>query len=65
MNKLKQLRESKGMSQSEFARACGVNIRGVQDYELGRSLIKNASVERVYRMAKVLGVSIEELAELE
>ena len=59
--KLKELRESKNMSQSEVARLSGINYRSYQDYEQGHKDLAKAKGEVLYRLSLTLGCSIEEL----
>ena len=61
MTRLKELREAKGYSQSQFAEMCGVSVRTIQQYEQGRRRLDDASAERVYLIAKTLSVTMEEL----
>lgn len=65
MNKLKEIRESKNISRSALAVATGINLRNLEAYEQGRRSLSKASVETVYKIASMLGVSIEELTGLE
>lgn len=60
---LKRIRESKGMSQSQLAKASGVNVRMIQYYEQGAKDINKASVETVVKMADALGVDVKRIME--
>ena len=60
-NKLKEKRTAAGLSQSGLAVAAGVNVRLIQDYEQGHKDINRAAAETVYKLAKALGCSMEEL----
>jgi len=51
------------MTQSELAALSGVGIRSIQLYEQRVKDIKKASIEAVYRLAKVLHTSMESLME--
>ena len=62
-SRLKRIRESRGLSQSELAKQAGVNIRNIQMYEQFKSKIDNASCSIVYKLAYVLGCKIEDLLE--
>ena len=55
---LKRLRQEKGISQQELADLIGVHVRQVSKYEMGTSL---PTLERIKRMAEVLGVSADEI----
>ena len=60
---LKRIRTAYGCSQAELAKRSGVNLRSVQMYEQRNKDINKASVDTVYRLAKVLGCAIEDLIE--
>ena len=61
MTKLQELRLKNNMSQSELARASGVNYRTLQDFDQGRKSLANAKGEMLYRLTIALGCSIDEL----
>lgn len=63
MGKLKKLRESTGMSQVEFAKKAGVNIRTYQMYEQGAKLIENAKMETVIKICLALSCEISDIIE--
>lgn len=60
-NRLQKVRLSKGLSQSQLARASGINVRIIQYYEQGSRDLYEASYSRVKALADALGVSCEEL----
>ena len=60
---LKRIRTSYGCTQLELSKKSGVSLRSIQMYEQRNKDINKASVETVYRLAKVLGCEIEELIE--
>ena len=60
---LKRIRSSYGCSQSELSRLSGVSLRSIQMYEQRNKDINKASAETIYRFAKVLGCSMEDLIE--
>ena len=60
---LKRIRTAYGCTQAELAKRSGVSLRSIQMYEQRNKDINKASVESVYRMAKVLGCTIEDLLE--
>ena len=55
--KLKELRQQKGMTQTQLAEACGIPYGTVRDYEQDKRnpLLANAQI-----LARVLGVSLDE-----
>ncbi len=61
--KLKRIRESRGVSQSELADLSGVNKRSIQMYEQKVNDIDKAQAGTLYKISKVLGCSIEDLLE--
>ncbi|MBQ3379796.1 MAG: helix-turn-helix transcriptional regulator [Clostridia bacterium] len=58
-DKLKELREDKGMTQSELASFAGVTTRTLQNYEMGRSYPKNQAV--VMKLCSVFGCAPSDL----
>lgn len=58
---LKQVRLSKGLSQSQLAALADIGIRTLQEHEQGRRPLKSASYEVVVRIAKALGVELEKI----
>ncbi len=60
---LKRIRTNYGCTQAELAKSSGVSLRSIQMYEQRNKDINKASVETVYRLAKVLGCTIEDLIE--
>ena len=61
--KLKRIRESRGVSQSELAKLSGVKLRSIQMYEQKVNDIDKAQASTLYKLSKVLGCSIEDLLE--
>ena len=59
--KLQQQRKKYGYSQRELAKRTGVNIRTLQQYELGSKDIKKAAASTVLTLANALGCSIEDI----
>jgi len=57
--RLKRLREARGLSRQEFAERARLSVSLVGHYETGE--VRNPSIDRAKRMAKVLGVSPTEL----
>lgn len=60
---LKRIRTSYGCTQAELSEKSGVSLRSIQMYEQRNKDINKASVDTVYRLAKALGCSIEDLIE--
>ncbi len=61
--KLRKIRESRGLSQSELAKISGVAIRSIQLYEQKVNDIDKAQAQTLYKLARTLGCSIEDLLE--
>ena len=62
---LQTLRRLCGYSQRILAEKSGVNIRTLQQYEIGAKSINNASFKTVRSLAKALGCDMEDLYEHE
>lgn len=60
---LKRIRMAYGLTQAELAKRSGVSLRSIQMYEQRNKNINKASAETVYRLAKVLGCTMEDLIE--
>ena len=65
MSKLKELRNSKNLKQKELAEQAGVSLKALQAYEQDFRPLGRASAEDVYKIAKALDTTIEELLGLE
>lgn len=61
--KLKRIRESRGLSQSELATLSGVKLRSIQMYEQKGNDIDKAQAQTLYKLSRVLGCDIEDLLE--
>ena len=62
-SKLKAMRESRGLSQSELAKESGVKLRNIQMYEQRINDIDRAQAQTVYKLARVIGCNVEDLLE--
>ena len=60
---LKRIRSAYGFTQAELAERSGVSLRSIQMYEQRNKNINKASVDTMYRLAKVLGCTMEDLIE--
>lgn len=61
--KLKRIRESRGISQSELAEMSGVKLRSIQMYEQRVNDIDKAQAQTLYKLSRVLGCNIEDILE--
>ena len=60
---LKHIRTVYGFTQAELAECAGVSLRSIQMYEQRNKNINKASVDTIYRLAKALGCTMEDLIE--
>ena len=60
---LKRIRMAYGCTQAELAKKAEVSLRSIQMYEQRNKDINKASVDTIYRLAKALGCTIEDLIE--
>lgn len=60
---LKRLRISYGCTQAELSECSGVSLRSIQMYEQRNKDINKARADTIYRFAKVLGCTMEDLIE--
>lgn len=63
MTNLKRIRKESGLTQPQLAEASGVNVRMIQHYEQGVKDINAAAALSVYKLARVLDCTIEDLLE--
>jgi len=56
-NRLQEIRLNRGLSQSQLAKASGINVRILQYYEQGSRDLFEASYSRVIALANALDVS--------
>ena len=61
MTNLQKYRKAAGLTQLDLSVLSGVNLRTLQDYEQGRKPINQAAAVTVHNIAKVLGVTVEDL----
>ena len=61
--RLKKLRESRGLSQSELARSSGVSLRSIQMYEQRVNDIDKAQAQTIYKLSRAIGCVMEDLLE--
>ena len=60
---LKKIRTRRGLSQNELSQKSEVNLRSIQMYEQRVNSIDKAQAQTLYRLAHVLGCTMEELLE--
>ena len=60
---LKRIRTAYGCSQRELSKMSGVSLRSIQMYEQRNKDINKAQSDSLYRLAKALGCTMEDLLE--
>ena len=60
---LKRIRTAYGFTQAELSERAGVSLRSIQMYEQRNKNINKASADTMYRFAKALGCTMEDLIE--
>lgn len=65
MNKLKMVRESRGLSQAQLAKKTGINIRTLQYYEQGVLDFNHCKIEKIFATALALDCDIEDILDNE
>ena len=65
MSKLKDIRKSKNLSQSQLSKKSGVNLRMLQFYEQGVKDINMTAGITLYKLAQALDCNVEELLEID
>lgn len=65
MNKIKALREAKGLTQKQLAELADVPLRSLQKFDIGERDLRKAEAATVCRLAQVLSVSVGELLEMD
>ena len=61
--KLKEMRQAKGLSQSQFAEKTGINLRTVQHYEQGSKNFDHARIDTILKTCIVLNCKLENILE--
>lgn len=61
--KLKEMRQVKGLSQSQFAKKTGINLRTVQHYEQGSKNFDHARIDTILKTCIVLNCKLEDILE--
>ena len=62
---VQELRKEKGMTQFELAVASGVKLSTLQKIERADTIPLGTSVEVAVRLARTLGVSVEDLVKID
>lgn len=59
--KLKEMRQSKGLSQSQLADKTGINVRTLQHYEQGSKIFDHARIDTIMKICIALNCKLEEV----
>ena len=60
-NRLKELRESRGLSQAQLAERTGININSIISWEVGRRELVN--IYTIMKLAEALGYNVLDFVE--
>lgn len=63
--KLKEMRQSRGLSQSQLAEKTGINVRTIQHYEQGSKNFDHARIDTILKCCIALNCKLEDLIENE
>ena len=65
MVKLKEIRQAKGLSQSQLAEKAELNVRTLQHYEQGSKVFDHARLDTILKCAIALECKIEDIIDNE
>ena len=65
MVKLKEIRQARGLSQSQLAKKAGLNVRTLQHYEQGSKIFDHARLDTIIKCAIELDCKIEDIIDNE
>lgn len=63
MRKLKEMRQTRGLSQSQLAEKTGLNVRTLQHYEQGSKVFDHARIDTIFRVCLALDCKFEDVIE--
>lgn len=63
MSKLKTMRQTRGLSQSQLAEKANMNVRTLQHYEQGSKIFDHARIDTILRVCLVLDCKFEDIIE--
>lgn len=61
--KLKELRQARGLSQSQLADKAGINVRVLQHYEQGSKNFDHARIDTLLKICLALNCKLEDVIE--
>lgn len=62
-NKLKEMRQAAGFSQSQFAKKTGINVRTLQHYEQGSKTFDHARIDTILKCCIALNCKLDDILE--
>lgn len=63
MTKLKEMRESRGLSQNQLAKKTGLNVRTLQHYEQHTKNFDHARIDTIMKVCITLNCKLEDVIE--
>lgn len=63
VKKLKEMRQSRGLSQIQLAEKTGLNVRVLQHYEQGSKIFDNARIDTIMKVCIALNCKLEDVIE--
>ena len=63
IKKLKEMRQYKGLSQSQLAEKTGINVRTIQHYEQGSKNFDHARIDTIMKICIALHCKLEDVIE--
>lgn len=61
--KLKEMRQARGLSQTQLAEKTGINVRTLQHYEQGSKNFDHARIDTLLRVSIALNCKLEDIIE--
>ena len=61
--KLKEMRQTRGLSQSQLAEKTGINVRTIQHYEQGSKNFDHARIDTIIKICIALNCKLEDVIE--
>lgn len=61
--KLKEMRQSRGLSQSQLAEKTGINVRTIQHYEQGSKIFDHARIDTILKICVALSCQLDDIIE--
>ena len=61
--KLKEMRQARGLSQSQLAEKTGINVRTIQHYEQGSKNFDHARIDTIMKICIALNCKLEDVIE--